>query len=405
MRTRTPLALLATLALAACGDHPRQIVAPDATPVVAANVAGRATARTTAAARWNALTRTIVGRREFGPLGTARTFALVSVAQYDAAVAAKRGKVRRLHPSEAGAATAAAAAVLGALYPAEQAVVDAQLAADRAELRSMPSERDADFAAGEAVGRGVAAAVLARAATDRSDAAWTGTVPVGPGYWRNAPPPAQPLGPLWGQVRPWFLTSGDQFRPAAPPAFGSPEFLGALAEVRQVTDALTPAQLQVAQFWQYASGPGGPIGYFGAVARELAERQHLDERRTARVLALVHAAMMDASIGCWDAKYAYWHVRPHQADPAIATPVGRPNFPSYPSAHSCLSAAAVGVLAGLFPAAADDLHARVTEAGVARLYAGLHFRFDVEAGQQLGFAVARLALARAPRGHAAFVPE
>jgi membrane-associated phospholipid phosphatase len=411
MSTRTPLALLITLALAACGDRARPIVAPEAAPDLASGAAGRATAaaerattRTTAAARWNALTRTIVGRREPGPLGTARTFALVSVAQYDAAVAAKRGKAGRVHPSEAGAAAAASAAVLRALYPAEQALVDAQLAADRTDLPSLPTERDADFAAGEAVGREVGAAALARAATDGSNAVWTGAVPVGPGFWRNAPP-ARPLGPRWGEVRPWFMTAGDQFRPAAPPAFGSAEFLDALAEVRRVTDALTPAQLQVAQFWQYASGPGGPIGYFGAVARGLAAREHLDERHTARVLAVVHAAMMDASIGCWDAKYAYWYVRPHQADPLIATPVGRPNFPSYPSAHSCLSAAAVGVLAGLFPRAADDLHAQVAEAGVARLYAGLHFRFDVDAGQQLGFAVGRLALERAPRGLAAIPLE
>ncbi len=106
--------------------------------------------------------------------------------------------------------------------------------------------------------------------------------------------------------------------------------------------------------------------------------------------------MMDASIGCWDAKFAYWYVRPFQADPLITTPVGRPNFPAYPSAHSCLSASAAGVLAALFPAAADDLQRQVEEAGVARLYAGLHFHFDVDAGRQLGFAVARAALGGRP---------
>jgi membrane-associated phospholipid phosphatase len=109
-------------------------------------------------------------------------------------------------------------------------------------------------------------------------------------------------------------------------------------------------------------------------------------------------AIMDASIGCYEAKYHYWFIRPHQADPAITIPVNRPNFPAYPSAHSCLSAAAAGVLAGFFPSESRGLRAMVEEAGVSRLYAGLHFDFDVTAGQELGYAVARLALRRAPKG-------
>jgi membrane-associated phospholipid phosphatase len=195
------------------------------------------------------------------------------------------------------------------------------------------------------------------------------------------------------------MTSGDQFRPPPPPAFGSPGYLADLAEVRRLSDTRTPEQLQIAQFWASGYGAGGPAGYFGAAAVELITRQHLDERRAARVLATLHMAIMDASIGCYEAKYRYWYLRPYQADPAITTPVGKPNFPSYPSAHSCLSAAAGGVLGALFPTAADDLRAKVEEAGVSRLYAGLHFRFDVTAGQALGVGVADLALRLGPNGH------
>ena len=392
MPARPVLALALLAALAGCGADADQ-------PTASAPAGVRSAARETAAGRWIALTRTILGRRETGPLGTARTFALVSVAQYDAVIAAGGAKDGGLHPSKAGAAAGAAAAVLRALYPVEAPVAAAQLAADAAYFPSLPSERDADFAAGVAVGEEVAAAVLARAATDGSRAVWTGTIPSGPGYWRNAAPPAPPLAPLWGRVRPWVLDSGDQFRPAAPPAFGSPEFAAALAEVRAITDARTPAQLRVAQFWQGASGPGGPMGHFGAVAGRLAVGHHMNEDAATRMYAVMYMAMMDASIGCWDAKYAYWYIRPHQADPAITTPVGRPNFPAYPSAHSCLSAAAVGVLSDAFPASARELHAQVEEAGVARLYAGLHFRFDITAGRALGFAVAREVLAHAPRAN------
>jgi membrane-associated phospholipid phosphatase len=114
---------------------------------------------------------------------------------------------------------------------------------------------------------------------------------------------------------------------------------------------------------------------------------------------VLHMAIMDASIGCYDGKYAYWYIRPYQADATIHTWVSKPSFPSYPSAHSCLSSAAGGVITGYFPAAADEMQGLVQEAGLARIYAGLHFRFDITAGQELGGAVAELALRLAPQGH------
>ncbi|CAN5349271.1 hypothetical protein BH23GEM2_BH23GEM2_26040 [soil metagenome] len=383
------------LGLAACSTdaiNPTEPASGNTQPAVAA------AERQTAAERWIAFTRAATGRRTNSPLVTARTFALVSVAQYNAVVETKSSKAGRLHPSEAGAASGAAAAVLRALFPLELTAINAQLAADANFFAALPSERDANWAAGVAVGERIAAAVLTHAMTDRSNLVWTGTIPVGPGYWLNGPPPAQPIGPRWGEARPWNLATGDQFRPATPPAFGSPEFLAALAEVRRYTDNRTPDQLVIAQFWQGGSGPAGPMGHFGAVATQLASTHHLGERAATRMFAVMYMAMMDASIGCWDAKYAYWYIRPHQADPLITTPVGRPNFPAYPSAHSCFSAAAVGVLSDIFPSARRDLHAQVEEAGVARLYAGLHFHFDISAGQDLGFSVARATLEQAPRG-------
>jgi hypothetical protein len=395
--TRTLTLAFAAALLGACAGEPS---APRVASTVGDGGIRAATAanpRETASQRWIALTRAIVGRRELGPLGIARTFALVSVAQYNAVVAARQGKERAVHPSEAHAAGAASAATLAGLYPAEQAAIAAQTTADVAYFATVPSERDADVDAGIAVGKAVAAQVMAYAASDGSNAVWTGTVPTGPGLWVNAPP--GPVSPLWGLVRPWALSSGSQFRPPPPPAFGSPEFLAALGEVRQYTDNRTPEQLAIAQFWQFGSGPGGPMGHFGVIATELGSAHRMSELHAARTFALMYMAMMDASIGCWDAKFAYWYIRPHQADPLITTPVGRPNFPAYPSAHSCLSAAAAGVLRDIFPAARGDLEVQVAQAGVARLYAGLHFRFDVSAGQELGFAVADVVLANAPRGH------
>jgi membrane-associated phospholipid phosphatase len=392
MHSRIVLIVAAIVAYAACSDS--NSVGPE-------NVTeGRALSpgETTASDRWMRTTRVIVGRREVGsPVMITRNFALVAVAEYNAATAAGNSvALAGKRPSEAGAVAGASAAVLRALYPAEDTAIIAQLVADRTYFATIAPESGFDFAAGEAVGASVAAQVLTSAATDGSNAVWTGTIPVGPGLWTNALPPAQPVAPLLGQARGWFLAKGDQFRPPAPPTVTSAAYAADLTEVRTLTVARTPEQLTLAQFWQFASGPSGPIGHFSELAGGLISAASYNERRSARVYALLHMAMRDATISCWDAKYAYWYIRPFQADPGITTPVGRPNFPAYPSAHSCISAAAGTVLVGLFPSSKPTMDAKVTEAGISRIYAGLHFRFDVTAGQEIGGKVAALALTKVP---------
>src|SRR5712692_9286856 len=100
---------------------------------------------------------------------------------------------------------------------------------------------------GEAVGRQVGAEAMARAMTDGFDLPWTGTVPVGPGLWfSSAKPPQPPVNAQLPGMRPFFLTSADQFRPAPPPAFGSPTYLAGLAEVRNISDTRTAEQVAIA---------------------------------------------------------------------------------------------------------------------------------------------------------------
>jgi hypothetical protein len=401
MRCLSLVGLGAALAFAACADPPRAPTALTAAAAVAERIP--AADRVTAVVRWNLLTRAIIGRRGIVPGLGARAFALVSVAMYDAVIAAEDAKLRSIHPSEAGAAASAAATVLTGLFPIEKPAIDAQLAADAAYFPTLPFDRDADWAAGVTVGRGVGLAVLAYAANDGSNAPWTGTVPVGPGYWSPSPG-AQPQLPQWGSMHAWLLTSNSQFRPPPPPPVGSPEFLAALAEVRSYsnlspTDPVRIEQLRIARFWQTESGPGAAPGYLTEIAAGLVQEHHLDERKAARVFAVMDMAMLDASIACWDAKFTYWYIRPYQYDPTIATPVGFPQHPSYPSAHSCFTSSGAAVLAALFPSRTDYLLGLVAEAGEARIYAGLHYRFDVLAGRQIGYSVAALALALAPNDH------
>ena len=74
-----------------------------------------------------------------------------------------------------------------------------------------------------------------------------------------------------------------------------------------------------------------------------------------------------------------------------------PNHPSYPAAHGCFSGAVSAVLAYLFPRDAVDLNAPGNEAGESRLWAGIHFRSDIDAGLALGRAVAKLVVERAEK--------
>jgi len=115
---------------------------------------------------------------------------------------------------------------------------------------------------------------------------------------------------------------------------------------------------------------------------------HNSEREAARVFALANMAGFDVLNACFDAKLAYYLIRPSQADPAIKLPIGLPNHPSYPSGHSCITSAYVTVLSSVFPDESDRLQAMVVEAGLSRMYGGLHYRFDCEVGQQLGRQVA-----------------
>jgi hypothetical protein len=351
----------------------------------------------TATVRWNAITRDFIAAKPAAtkpnPVAAFRAFAYLSLAQYRAVAAVDESPGHDAHASPQGAVAAASAAVLSGLFPADAGFFASQLQLQENELAGSERAQSA-FAAGEVVGRAVGADVLALAQTDRFDAVWTGTVPTGPDKWSSDfDPPRPPQLPLLGQMRPFFMESGNQFRPAPPPAFGSPAFLAALAEVRQLSDNRTPEQLQIAERWALTTG-SLVSGFWNDEASKLIGQYHLNERRAARALALADMAAMDATIACYDAKYTYWLIRPYRVDQAITTPVGRPNHPSYPSSHACSSGATAYVLGALFPAEANRLAAMADEAGESRLYAGIHYRFDKDAALGIAHHVADLALSR-----------
>jgi PAP2 superfamily len=336
---------------------------------------------------WNQLARNMIEKHKPNQQGAQRGMAYLTLAQYKAVDVAERQ--RRKSAAISGAVAGASAAVLAYLYPVDSAAFEAEV---RAREATLERRRRDDFRAGEALGRTYGRKAVNLAKSDRFDAVWTGTVPTGPGIWfSSAVPPAPPLLPLLGEMQPFFMGAGNHFRPAPPPAFGSPGFLDALAEVRRISDTRTARQDSIAKFW--AMGTGSLIaGFWNTTAAQMIQRRHLDEREAAHALALMNTAAMDALIACADAKFAYWLLRPTQADPAITLAIGLPNFPAYPSNHACFSGAAAYVLGALFPHERHRLKTMAYHAGISRVFGGIHYRFDSDVGLEIARKVTWLAL-------------
>ena len=358
---------------------------------------------------WQATTATRVSAANFSPLAATRAYGLVGVAQYWAvqrAEAADGGGGRDQLELDRGAVAGASAVVLTYLFPTQaQAFEDAVTA--QANAGPGGEAPHPAFSRGAEIGRAAGAEIVARARTDGFNAPFTGTIPTGVGLWiSNTTPPTIAGGSLPTSL-PWFLTSANQFRPGPPPAFGSAAFLAGLAEIRQISDTRTADQTQIAAFW--ALNPGTPTasGFWMQVATDGINQHGLSEREATHLYALAGATMYDAVIGCWDAKQTYWLIRPWQADPAITTTaaVGKPNHPSYPSGHSCVSASGAEVISTFFPEQRAQLDAMVTEAGLSRMYGGIHYRFDIDAGQALGRNVARFTIAADASGNSVLTPH
>jgi membrane-associated phospholipid phosphatase len=151
-----------------------------------------------------------------------------------------------------------------------------------------------------------------------------------------------------------------------------------------------------AMYWEFGSGSRFNNNNWNDMASRLIleSRWYDNAPMAAQVYALMNIASYDALVACFNAKYTYWAIRPFQYDPEYTSVFPTPNHPSYPSAHSCNSMSTAAILAHYFPIDAEEVIARATEAGEARIWGGIHFRSDIIAGETLGRDVANAILAR-----------
>jgi membrane-associated phospholipid phosphatase len=326
---------------------------------------------------------------QFGPGRASRATAIVNIAMADV-VSAVTGEfesytgVKAEHNAALMEVAMAQAAhdTLAALYPSQKAIFDTRLAEDLAR-----AVKPQTTARAISLGQKVAAKILEMRNDDgsaipepRVNIDWPTSNE--PGHWRQDPISQTPLalGAHWGEVRPFVLESGSQFRPPPPPALNSREYTAGYNETKRLggDGVTTPTERTAEQsfigvFWAYDATPNlcAPPRLYNELTLELAAQTGLSMVQTARLLALVNTTMADAAITAWWAKYHYDLWRPitgiRESDPGTGptglgdgnqqtegdpsfTPMGAPAdnlhgpnftppFPSYPSGHATIGGA------------------------------------------------------------------
>jgi len=366
------------------------------------------------------------------PPYASRSYAYVSVAQYEALKAAwhymyvyerpapydvPNSGVQSLmpetdlpaYPSYDAVLSGVTAEVLKMLFPA--AVEDiTKLAAEQRNAALWGGRAtSSDIAKGLALGKAVASLMADRARNDRmgtaggNKALWDGLAQTatdqGEEPWISLETPKRPpMLPFFGLrkagctncgVKTWIMTDDDIMnnRPIPPPSTSSAEMKAEVDEVKWYSTHLTRERLAIVHKWADGVNTHTPAGHWNDIMTEYVRDASWSEVRAARAYALLNMTMHEAAVACWDTKFFYFNPRPCQLDASIKTATGVPNFPAFTSGHSTFSGSAAAILSYLFPQGEEYFVEEAQEASYSRLYGGIHYRYDVEKGYQHGLVV------------------
>jgi hypothetical protein len=346
---------------------------------------------------------------------------IAQLAMFDAVNAVLDGHYRPFasKPASLPGASPEAAAIHAAYvvalneFPTQTAAINS---AYETSISGVPARAEA-IAAGIVVGEAAANAVLAaRAGDHRNDPELEGYAPgSGPGVWRPTPPAAPPQTPFLRFVTPFGYDNPGRFRPKAPPALDSRTYTVDYNESKDLGRATeasrTAEESATALFWSPSASALWTVN-----VRTQASSMNL--LNAARFEAIGIAAVTNALIACWDAKYTYMFWRPVTAiragdtdsnfetdpDPDWAPFIVTPSHPEYPAAHTTVGAAALGFYTVWFGTdefpllftgnggavrtymSVIEIHA---EEGNARVWGGMHWRNSTEVGTALGRRVGR----------------
>lgn len=371
--------------------------------------------------QWNEIAVAAIGAQP--PFPSTRSMATVQLAVFEAvnAISGTYQPYLGLITAPAGASTEAAAimaahGVLKAFFPGVGDALDEQRDASLAWIPDGQAKTD-----GIAVGEAAAIAMIAERAGDGSSPAqFYEPASSDPYEWQRTPscPPAGGAFFHWANVRPFGVPSAFHFRAEPPPTLASGKYTNDFNEVLSLGDVNSPHRSPHDAFVArlYAAQP--PHQGWNSVARQIINRRDDDITDTARILALMNMSLADAHITVFESKYFYRTWRPETAIPRAAedgnprtapsafTPfVVTPCFPGYPSAHGVGAGAASRVLWTAYGRHHTVINSHPSVPGVvftyydlldivkavsdARVYGGIHFRTDQDAGEHQGKLVAQ----------------
>lgn len=244
-----------------------------------------------------------------------------------------------------------------------------------------------------------------------------------PGKWRTSPPDyLDGVESYWNTMKPMIMDSVSQFMPAKPPVFSLDKgsfFFKSVREVYDIDQNLTEEQMTIARYWDdnplvmmhsghmmFGNKKITPGGHWIGICAIASKMSGIDPVETALAYALTSIALYDGFISCWDEKYRSNFIRPVTVindtfDPTWMPYLQTPPFPEYPSGHSTITAASATVLTSLFGenfAFRDTSDLRyigmernfnsfneaAAEASISRLYGGIHYRFSIDTGVEMG---------------------
>ena len=360
-------------------------------------------ARADVALDWNAvMQRTVAGQN---PFAQARFAAITQLAVFEAVNTVTGDFEPYLGTIEAPNGASAEAAAIAAAYRVLKTYFPADAALDTARANSLAAISDSQAKTdGIAVGEAAAAAMIAlRSADGSAPPQFYAPSSSAAGEWQLTAgcPPAGGILLHWRNVAPFGIESSSQFRSEPPPALTSNEYVKDYQEVMAVGDAasvMRPAdRADGARFYAAVLA----VATWNPAVRQVAAAEGTSLSENARAFALLNVAISDALVSVMETKYHYTFWRPETAIPGFVPFIATPCFPGYPSAHASAGYAAEEIARRIFGAGGHSIVLTSPPAvGVtltynsfkeiardiddARVYGGIHFRFDQEAGAVQG---------------------
>lgn len=380
----------------------------------------------------------------YSPPVASRTYAYISIAGYEAAVAATTNfqslagqlkDLKTLPEPETGKEYSYTIAAVQAILGVAKTMVISEDKIQSFYESIMNEFKETGIPVdiltrSVAFGQEVAKHIIAWAATDnykqtRTFAKYALTIDAA--QWKPTPPAyMKAVEPHWNKIRPFVFDSAQQFKPEPPTSFSADknsQFYKEALAVRDIGVSLSAEQREIASFWDcnpfkmnvnghvmYASKKISPGGHWMNITRLACQKMTADVIQSLEAYACLAITDSDAFISCWDEKYRSLVIRPETyinkyIDGAWMPLLQTPPFPEYTSGHSVLSTASAIVLENIFGekfSYADSTEVEfgipvrhftsfmqaAEEAAISRFYGGIHYMPAIvngfEEGRKIG---------------------